>query len=315
MISNSLQNGMANNSLDVLNASTASLESPQTSFDDLPSMFFAPHMPCGNTGTTTPRSSIASTEHYSSAANDADNYSSMPSRVSTLPSAPATPRTIDSPAICSCFQQHADLLCLLKNLEHECASSSIEVVLMGIKQASKPWQSFINCTACQHENNDGGLLLSIISIRMVVRRLQSICADNEIKASMQDSSAHGISPTLAAEKVLIGNYEASCHEQRFVTDILAMRALGQIKTTLFSLKEKLDDSTSRNTMSYASHYNSPDSQTSQDSNQVFGLGSESDADVGYARGLLQNLEVSVYTIGNSLRARNAKALQECRDGC
>ena len=130
---------------------------------------------------------------------------------------------------------------------------------------------------------------------------------------MPSSSNPGAPSLLSAEKVLIGNYEATCHEQRFVTDLLVMRALGQIKSTLFSLKEKLDRLPGRKAMSYAGHHDSPESQVSLDSGPLYG--SEPEADVGYARGLLQSLEASVYAIGNSLRARNATALQECRDGC
>ena len=285
------------------------MDGSTSSFDDLQPGFSASHIPTSD-GQNAPRSSVASSEHYSPVPMETDNCFSVPQFPMVSSAPPGTPIMVDSGPVCNCLQQHADLLCLLKSLEHRRTASSIDAVLIGIKQALGPWQSLINCPTCQHDNNNGGLLLSVVSMRMIVRRLQCISADSEAGAYAPGCSMSG-KQLMSAEKVLIGNYEATSHEQALVTDLLVMRALGQIKSTLGSLKEKLDRLPDRKPISAANHHDSPGSQASRDSHQSYS--SEPEADVGYAKQLLLSLESTVYMIGNSLRNRNSAALQECQD--
>ena len=158
----------------------------------------------------------------------------------------SSPRRVAEPLPpCNCLEQHAQLLYLLKNLEQGQRTSSIDVALISVQQALAPWQSLIHCRICPHDDDQSVLLLSVMSIRSILRRLQRLCLD-----STHTSSASGYSTpaqqtitsgsTTSFGKVTLGSYEATGDEQKLVTDLLIVRALGKIKFVLLSLKEKLD---------------------------------------------------------------------------
>ncbi|MCJ1403643.1 hypothetical protein MMC11_006866 [Xylographa trunciseda] len=171
---------------------------------------------------------------------EGDGFSSVPS-LSISASSSSSPPCIDLPSTCRCLQQHAELLCLLKNLERGENALSIDVVLTSAQQALVPWQSLIQCRICQHDDDHSVLHLSVMSIRAVLRHLQRLYADKMYNASTSDYStpAHQ-NPT--SVKVTIGSFEVKGNEHKFVTDFVILRALDRIGFALNSLKGKLRQS-------------------------------------------------------------------------
>ena len=146
---------------------------------------------------------------------------------------------------CNCLQHHAELLCRLKELQQRHGQPRIDIVLSGAQQALVPWKSVIECRICQHEDNQEVLLLSAMSIRTVLRSLQSLCLSNSSAGVSNSDFVSGKSRAQAADrceslKSSIGIYEITGEERTAVTDLLISRTLDKIKYTLSCFKERLE---------------------------------------------------------------------------
>ena len=151
--------------------------------------------------------------------------------------------SLASSATCNCVQNHAELLCRLKELEQRHTRPRLDVVLSSAQQALVPWKSVIECRVCQHDDNQEVLILSAMSIRTVLRSLQSLCSEyyNAV-VSGKDSyfQEQAVANIADGMQSAIGMYEITGEERMAVKDLLISRTLDKVKYTLTCFKERLE---------------------------------------------------------------------------
>ncbi|KAL2056735.1 hypothetical protein ABVK25_003129 [Lepraria finkii] len=151
--------------------------------------------------------------------------------------------SLASSATCNCVQNHAELLCRLKELEQRHTRPRLDVVLSSAQQALVPWKSVIECRVCQHDDNQEVLILSAMSIRTVLRSLQSLCSEH-YNAVVSGKDSYGQEQAVAdipdGMQSAIGMYEITGEERMAVKDLLISRTLDKVKYTLTCFKERLE---------------------------------------------------------------------------
>lgn len=168
-----------------------------------------------------------------------DTQSSSPDS-STL-STP-TSETPSRSSSCLCLQHHAKLLVRLKDLWRGSSAAPIDVVLNGVQQALTPWNHYIQCRVCQLDEDQEVLTLSAMSIRAVLRLLQSaykvISLTHDV--STLDSRQHKRKRTgaLGGTKCALGSYEVTGEERMLVLELLLSKTLGKIQLVLGCLKKR-----------------------------------------------------------------------------
>ena len=159
---------------------------------------------------------------------------------------------------CRCLEHHADLLCRLKELEQKHIIPRIDVVLVSAQQALIPWKNVIECRVCRNDDNQEVLLLSALSIKSVLRRLQRLLMESRGQMPLSGASSPGAgfsqlgSPIRMHHeddiKSTIGIYEITGEERTAVTDLLVSRTLDRIRYTLMRFKERIDNIRKKTTM-------------------------------------------------------------------
>ena len=148
-----------------------------------------------------------------------------------------------SSTTCDCVQNHAELLCRLKDLEQRHAQPRLDVVLSSAQQALIPWKSVIECRVCRHDDNQEVLILSAMSIRTVLRSLQSLCSEyyNSVVSGQDNYDRQGATTDIPdGMQSAIGIYEITGEERLAVKDLLIQRTLDKMKYTLACFKERLE---------------------------------------------------------------------------
>ena len=144
---------------------------------------------------------------------------------------------------CNCVQNHAELLTRLKELEQRHAQPRLDVVLSSAQQALVPWKSVIECRICRHDDNQEVLILSAMSIRTVLRSLQSLCAEyynSVVSGQDADDQQRATTDIPDGMQSVIGMYEITGEERLAVKDLLISRTLDKVKYTLACFKERLE---------------------------------------------------------------------------
>lgn len=205
---------------------------------------------------------------------------------------------------CSCLEQHAQLLCNLKKLAHGQSALCIDAGLIGVQQALTPWQNLIDCRICPHEEDNSILLLSLMSVRTVLRYLQQIC--------FKSPSSWIGSPTeeqFPQEFSIItsGNYQPTQSEQKHITDLLIVHALRKVKTAMQSLKAKFARSTDQRSGG------STNVLFAGDSNQT--SAADLKMDVECIEPLFESLDRTMHEVINAIRNRNSTTLRDGGGGC
>lgn len=153
--------------------------------------------------------------------------------------------TLASSTTCNCVQNHSELLCRLKELEqrHAHAQPRLDVVLSSAQQALIPWKSVVECRVCRHDDNQEVLILSAMSIRTVLRSLQSLCSEyyNSVVSGKDIYDQRGAMANIPdGMQSAIGMYEITGEERMAVKDLLISRTLDKMKYTLACFKERLE---------------------------------------------------------------------------
>ncbi|KAL9042609.1 MAG: hypothetical protein Q9214_003725 [Letrouitia sp. 1 TL-2023] len=214
--------------------------------------------------------------------------------ISSSPSSSSSVHKPDLLPTCSCLEQHTELLCLLKKLDQ--GQTSVDSVLIGVQQALAPWQHLIQCRVCPHDGDQGVLFLAVMSIRSILRRLQRLYLANEYP-----SPPSGYSTPVRAKQgnsignVTLGSYKATDNEQKHITDLLVIHALGKIKYALLSLSDKFRQSRGR--ISASSLLDLTDGSMSPKAGQ--------DIDPSCLQQLLQSLETTVQALVGAVRTRGS----------
>ena len=134
---------------------------------------------------------------------------------------------------CRCLEQHTELLRHLKGLLQ--GQVSLDNVLTAIQRGLGPWQNLIHCTATTHDEDHSVLVLSLMSMRVLLRHLQQICLGTPSLAGGQ-SVSESSAPALGL--VTTGGYRPTQNEQRHITDLLLFHALRKMKYVLNTLRAK-----------------------------------------------------------------------------
>ena len=225
--------------------------------------------------------------------------SSLPPSSSTSSHARETERRLT----CNCLEQNAALLCRLKTLTQSQGMQSVDAILTGTQQALAPWQSLTQCPICLHEDDLSVLLLAVMSIRSIVRRLQALCFGSASASSGYSTPVYQV-PTVS--EATPGTYEPTQHEQKHITDLLIVHALGKIKFALFSLKEKF--ARTRGQKANASILNAP--STEEGNQQVL---ANSQMDIECIQKLFENLESTIHNVISAVKSHSV-TLNNCVDG-
>ena len=197
---------------------------------------------------------------------------------------------------CTCVQQHSELLRHLRGLEHSQNTFKIDNVLTSIQQALEPWQNLINCPFCLHRDEFSVLLSALTSIRVILSHLKQIC----FGTTSQSSGYTAPEPTAPAySPVVAGDYHPTRNEQRHIMDLLIFHALRKIKFALHALNRKFVQSRSQRGSELGGSL-----LTTGQSGQTSPI--EGDTEVGSIHAVFENLDRSVNTFVNAIRARNSK---------
>lgn len=235
-----------------------------------------------------------------------------------------SPSSPSSESTCKCLQHHAYLLCRLKDLEHGHNKPSIDLVLVGVQQALEPWKRLIQCRVCHQTDDQEVLLLSAMSIRTVLRRVQSLFFESGYPqtsgCSPSDESGGGLKQQKASAgrqafdsvRLTVGIYELTGEEQMLVTDLLLRNTLSKIEFALMCLKERLERCNSRRTSFKPSGNDSRSlsgqSQEQEECSHVVPEGAASEAD--HVQQILGGVESTLQALGRLLRNTNSPSLRQ-----
>ncbi|EED16355.1 C6 finger domain protein GliZ-like, putative [Talaromyces stipitatus ATCC 10500] len=220
---------------------------------------------------------------------------------------------------CSCLQDHADLLCRLGELENSNGSLSVDVTLMCVQQALVPWKQLSQCKICNNDDDQGVLILSAMTIRAVLRRLQRLCA--AIVLSNDDPSHNDTNFLLSLSdggRLVMGKYEVPFGEQIVVTYLLISYSLAKIRFAVLSLKSKLGHAPARAKENFENN-NQPSATydankpavdagrgadtTHFSSSSIPAIASASE-DTGCMHAMLRGLDATVEAVGKALQKAN-----------
>lgn len=219
---------------------------------------------------------------------------------------------------CNCVKDHADLLCRLGELENSNGSLAVDVILMCVQQALGPWKQLSQCKICENDDDQGVLILSAMTIRAVLRRLQRLCA--AIVLSDEEPSHNDTNVLLGLSdggRLVMGKYEVPLGEQIVVTYLLISYSLSKIRFAILSLKSKLERAPAR--AKESSERNNPANAT-YDGNKVAGGSGRvssssipslapSSEDTGCMHVMIRGLDATVEAVGKALQGANISLVE------
>lgn len=219
---------------------------------------------------------------------------------------------------CNCVKDHADLLCRLGELENSNGSLSVDVTLMCVQQALGPWKELSQCKICENDDDQGVLILSAMTIRAVLRRLQRLCA--AIVLADEEPSHNNNNVLLGLSdggRLVMGKYEVPFGEQIVVTYLLISYSLAKIRFAILSLKSKLEHTPAR-----AKEISERNNQVNStyDGNKVAGNAGRvssssipsiapSSEDTGCMHVMIRGLDATVEAVGKALQKANISLVE------
>ncbi|KAL9110916.1 MAG: hypothetical protein Q9227_004531 [Pyrenula ochraceoflavens] len=193
-----------------------------------------------------------------SPSNHSDSYTAkpFPDPYATTPPTPQSavlPPLLSpsSPSIhCTCFQQNADILCTLKtsqigsNVGDPCQSPSLGSVLSSVQEAFKAWRSLIECRECSSNTEQEVLLLALMSIRILLVRIQAQLhsgPDSPISTPSEPGRPLASMSNFArGHRVTIGEHELGEKDQWLVVQVLLLNTVRRIKAAMNCFNEMLE---------------------------------------------------------------------------
>ncbi|KAJ9620676.1 hypothetical protein H2204_012231 [Knufia peltigerae] len=148
---------------------------------------------------------------------------------------------------CQCLHRHAKLLAHLQELLKGLSELPVDVVLNGVEQGLKSWDTYLQCRICQQDQHREVLLLSAMSIRAVTRLLQGASRRMFSQSNPHDwmhghnskSQQVDFPPKQGDTKFTLGSYEIKGEESLLVLGVVFSRILAKIQIVLASLKKSL----------------------------------------------------------------------------
>ncbi|KAL2047706.1 hypothetical protein N7G274_000748 [Stereocaulon virgatum] len=151
--------------------------------------------------------------------------------------------SIASSTTCNCVQNHAELLCHLREIEQRHLRTRLDVILSSVQQALIHWKCVLECRICQHNGNQEVLMLSATSILTVLRSLQCLCSEyyNTLAFSQHtEGQEWAMVDTLHGMQSVIGTYEVTEEGRTAVEELLIVRTLDKMRYTMTSFKGRLE---------------------------------------------------------------------------
>ncbi|KAL8699514.1 MAG: hypothetical protein Q9201_005965 [Fulgogasparrea decipioides] len=279
---------------------------PDSSSPFLPQFALNDTLGHGSSPSTGSNGAPSSSQSEPPATQSNDNFSGPQCAATSLSSLPANRsgqlELGASGKTCSCLEQHTELLRNFKNLARGRSALCIDAVLNGVQQALVPWQNLIHCRICPHEDDESVLLLSLMSVRTVLRYLQQICVQNPHSWIGSPTEEH---LPQACSIFKPGNYRPTQSEQKHITDLLIVHALRKINSTVQSLKAKFARSADQRGGGNTNALNGGHgSQT---------LAADLKMDVECIQPVFENLDRTLHAVINAVRNRSSTALLDGGD--
>ena len=168
---------------------------------------------------------------------------------------PFSPTKI-SPGSCTCLQQNAELLCSFKNPDSEEGKSaqSMDAVLLSVREAVKLWQVLIQCRNCAYDIDQEVLLLALMTIRVVLLRLQQLLPPWSLQApsrkglrgdrSLSQHQQHQQETETwcqnSSTPVALGSFEVIGNDRMLVLQVVLLSTVRKIKSVMTCFKNILD---------------------------------------------------------------------------
>ncbi|KAI0012375.1 hypothetical protein F4779DRAFT_568415 [Xylariaceae sp. FL0662B] len=179
-------------------------------------------------------------------------------------------------ARCHCFQQHSRFLCHLKDLDRTHNPQAIFMTLDAARFILRLWQGQLNCHSCRFDEDNGALLLSVMSIGIIIKRLWRFMDHRQENSSSSESSPdgtpifsgmgifgmesartinranHGESlrhndltalPITSPTKINVDEFQVPEEEKMFVIAMLVIRMLKRIKEAFEELRKSIGHET------------------------------------------------------------------------
>ena len=220
---------------------------------------------------------------------------------------PTSSSSLSSMATCNCVQNHAELLCRLKDLEQRHTMPRLDIVLSAAQQALVPWKEVIECRVCQNDDNQEVLVLSGMSIRTILRALSPLCIEYYNNFISSGEAIRRQQPPVSTPddmKSTIGCYRISGEERMAVTDLLISRCLDQVRLTLACFKTRLETMKARKASKVATH------SRKRTASDVEALSKGGPGDLDHLLQVWQNLESTVQMLDGVMRKGNAASVFE-----
>ena len=144
---------------------------------------------------------------------------------------------------CVCFQNHAEIVCRLRDLEQGRAAPKLESTMACVQQAMVPWEEVIRCRVCHNDGKYDFLILSTTIMHTILQSLSTLCAD--IYRSSSSSSRERrkqlaqVKPP-ASMKSAFGVFDVAGSDQLAVTDLLIRGTSDKVKHTMACFRERMD---------------------------------------------------------------------------
>ena len=209
--------------------------------------------------------------------------------------------SIASMGTCNCVQNHAELLCRLKDLEQRHSMPRLDVVLSAAQEALVPWKEVIECHVCQNDDNQEVLVLSGMSIRTILRALSPLCVDYYNNFISSGEAIRRQQPPVKTPddmRSTIGCYRITGEERMAVTDLLISRCLDQVKLTLACFKTRLETMKARKASSASTQ------SRKRTASEVEVLSKGGPGDLDHLLQVWQNLENTVQMLEGIMKKGN-----------
>jgi hypothetical protein len=163
------------------------------------------------------------------------SFPTCASNSTTITSSPTVATT------CSCFNDHAELLCRLKELDQRNTRPTLDIILVGVQHCLNPWKGLINCRVCRRNEDQEVLLLSALTLRLVLRRLLDFCASqrNEESNTTIINTDQMVDAPGSETSCTVGMYELRGDEKALMMDTLLWYTLRRVKCAMITLQERL----------------------------------------------------------------------------
>ena len=164
------------------------------------------------------------------------SLSSLSPRVSSIPGSPT----------CSCLQNHAELLCRLKDLEQKHPAGRVDGVLASAQEAISVWKTMLSCRVCQFDGDQEVLFLLAMSIRTFLRNMECLSIGTDGRcSSISSASSPAVWPQGGAEdaepvKLTVGLHEVVGDDKAPMIDFMLLRTLHKARDALRCFKDRLD---------------------------------------------------------------------------